>query len=64
MLFGIVQGGLFKDLRAKSAESLNSLDMPGYSIGGLSVGESKKRCTILRKQQHHIYLLITIVLLK
>ena len=42
MLFGIVQGGLFKDLRAKSAESLNSLDMPGYSIGGLSVGESKK----------------------
>ena len=42
MLFGIVQGGLFKDLRAKSVESLNSLDMLGYSIGGLSVGESKK----------------------
>jgi len=43
MLFGIVQGGLFKDLRAKSAESLNSLDMPGYSIGGLSVGETKSK---------------------
>ncbi len=42
MLFGIVQGGLFKDLRAKSADLLTSLDMPGYSIGGLSVGESKK----------------------
>ena len=42
MLFGIVQGGLFKDLRSESVESLNSLDMLGYSIGGLSVGESKK----------------------
>ena len=42
LLFGIVQGGLFKDLRAKSADLLTSLDMPGYSIGGLSVGESKK----------------------
>ena len=42
MLFGIVQGGLFEGLREKSAELLKSLNMPGYSIGGLSVGESKK----------------------
>ena len=41
-LFGIVQGGIFPDLRAKSAEFLTSLDFPGYSIGGLSVGESKE----------------------
>ncbi len=40
-LYGIVQGGIFPDLRAKSAEFLTSLDFPGYSIGGLSVGESK-----------------------
>ncbi len=40
-LFGIVQGGIFPDLRRQSAEFLASLDFPGYGIGGLSVGESK-----------------------
>jgi len=40
-LFGIVQGGLFTDLREQSAEYLVGLDLPGYSIGGLSVGEAK-----------------------
>ena len=38
-LFGIVQGGIFKDLRIQSAKELLALDFPGYSIGGLSVGE-------------------------
>ena len=41
-LFGIVQGGLFTDLRKKSVEMMTSFDLPGYSIGGLSVGESKE----------------------
>ncbi len=40
-LFGIVQGGLYHDLRRKSAEELIELDFPGYGIGGLSVGEPK-----------------------
>ena len=40
-LFGIVQGGVFSDLRLHSAEYLVGLDFPGYAIGGLSVGESK-----------------------
>ncbi|MCB0167991.1 MAG: tRNA guanosine(34) transglycosylase Tgt, partial [Anaerolineae bacterium] len=40
-LYGIVQGGIFPDLRTQSAEFLTSLDFPGYSIGGLSVGETK-----------------------
>lgn len=40
-LFGIVQGGIFEDLRAKSAEFLQTLDFPGYAIGGLAVGEGK-----------------------
>ncbi len=40
-LFGIVQGGVFPDLRRRSAEFLVALDFPGYAIGGLSVGESK-----------------------
>ncbi len=41
-LFGIVQGAGFEDLRKQSAKDLVSLDFPGYSIGGLSVGESKE----------------------
>lgn len=41
-LFGIVQGGIFPDLREKSAQFIASLDLPGYAIGGLSVGESKQ----------------------
>jgi queuine tRNA-ribosyltransferase len=40
-LFGIVQGGMFKELRTKSAHDLVALDFPGYAIGGLSVGEPK-----------------------
>ncbi|MBQ8165218.1 MAG: tRNA guanosine(34) transglycosylase Tgt [Clostridia bacterium] len=38
-LFGIVQGGMYEDLRKISAKDLVSLDFPGYAIGGLSVGE-------------------------
>lgn len=40
-LFGIVQGGIFNDLREESARIIGSLDFPGIAIGGLSVGESK-----------------------
>ena len=40
-LFGIVQGGMYKELRTRSAEELGALDFPGYAIGGLSVGEPK-----------------------
>ncbi|MDK8378188.1 tRNA guanosine(34) transglycosylase Tgt [Aerococcus urinae] len=40
-LFGIIQGGGYKDLRLQHAQDLINLDFPGYSIGGLSVGESK-----------------------
>lgn len=41
-LFGIVQGGEHESLRKQSARDIISLDFPGYAIGGLSVGESKK----------------------
>ena len=41
-LFGIVQGGIYPDLREKSARFLSEIDFPGYAIGGLSVGESKQ----------------------
>lgn len=41
-LFGIVQGSTYEDLRTQSAEQIVELDLPGYAIGGLSVGESKE----------------------
>lgn len=41
-LFGIVQGGMYKDLREQSAREITAIDLPGYAIGGLSVGESKE----------------------
>ncbi len=41
-IFGIIQGGLFKDLRIKSLEHLVKIDFNGYAIGGLAVGESQK----------------------
>ena len=41
-LFGIIQGGFYKDLREKSARDLIELDLTGYAIGGISVGETKE----------------------
>ncbi|MGB6169338.1 MAG: tRNA guanosine(34) transglycosylase Tgt, partial [Geitlerinemataceae cyanobacterium] len=38
-LFGIVQGGVYSDLRARAAQMLAALDLPGYAVGGVSVGE-------------------------
>ncbi|MEZ4648603.1 MAG: tRNA guanosine(34) transglycosylase Tgt [Candidatus Eisenbacteria bacterium] len=43
-LFGIVQGGTYDDLRAESAEQLVALGLPGYAVGGLSVGEPMEEC--------------------
>lgn len=40
-LFGIIQGGMYKDLREQSAAEIIALDFPGYAVGGLSVGEPK-----------------------
>ena len=41
-LFGIIQGGFYKDLRKESVEQLTKIDFPGYAIGGISVGEPKE----------------------
>src|SRR5690554_4300984 len=47
-LFGIVQGGMYKDLREQSVKDLVELDFPGYAIGGLSVGEPMElMCEVL-----------------
>ena len=49
-LFGIVQGGMFENLRQQSLEALAALDLPGYAIGGVSVGEPKEE--MLRIMAH------------
>ena len=46
-LFGIVQGGLFKDLRVKSLNELVNIGFDGYAIGGLAVGESQKEMFVV-----------------
>jgi len=49
-LFGIVQGGMFENLREESLASLVELDLPGYAVGGVSVGEPKEE--MLRIMAH------------
>jgi queuine tRNA-ribosyltransferase len=49
-LFGIVQGGMFESLRQESLEALVALDLPGYAVGGVSVGEPKEE--MLRIMAH------------
>ncbi len=53
-LFGIVQGGMYADLRKESAERLVDMDFPGYAIGGLAVGEPREvtREMIARTLEH------------
>ena len=41
-LFGIIQGGVYPELRKKSVKEMTKLNFPGYSIGGVSVGEPKE----------------------
>ena len=54
-IFGIVQGGLFKDLRIKSLEKLIKIDFDGYAIGGLAVGETQEEMfTILDDLKEHM----------
>jgi queuine tRNA-ribosyltransferase len=53
-LYGIVQGGIFPDLRLKSAGFLINLDFPGYAIGGLSVGESKEEMHTILEVLHPV----------
>ena len=53
-LFGIVQGGVFQDLREESAAFLLELDFPGYAIGGLAVGESKAQMHAVLEWLHPI----------
>ena len=49
-LFGIVQGGMFEGLREDSVDALVALDLPGYAVGGVSVGEPKEE--MLRIMAH------------
>lgn len=54
-LFGIVQGGVYEDLRLQSAEQLQKIDFDGYAVGGLAVGEPKEdRDRILEATVPHL----------
>ena len=53
-LLGIVQGGIFPDLRRESARFLLGLDFPGYAIGGLAVGETKAEMAATLDVMHAI----------
>lgn len=55
LLFGIVQGGLKVELRLKSLEQITSVDLPGYALGGFSVGEPIEIMhDLVRKVAHHL----------
>jgi len=54
LLFGITQGGIYKDLREKSINELKELDFDGYSIGGLGLGETKQEQIKIIKLQKSI----------
>lgn len=53
-LFGIVQGGIFPDLREASARFMMELDLPGYAIGGLAVGETKAEMAMVLDALHPV----------
>ena len=54
-LFGIVQGGLFKDLRNESLKKLIDIEFDGYAIGGLAVGETQgEMFTVLENIKEHL----------
>ena len=53
-LFGIVQGGIFADLREESGRFVTDLNLPGYAIGGLAVGETKSQMHVVLEVLHPI----------
>jgi queuine tRNA-ribosyltransferase len=47
LLFGIIQGGIYKDLRTKSAQDLVKIDFAGYAVGGVAVGEPREKMKLI-----------------
>ena len=62
MLFGINQGAIFDDIRVEHAKQIAELDLDGYAIGGLAVGESHEEM-VLEKTQHRLFPVSTDLLL-
>ena len=44
LLFGINQGGVYEDIRIEHAKRISEMDLDGYAVGGLAVGESMRKC--------------------
>ena len=55
MLFGINQGGVYEDIRIEHAQQISELDLDGYAVGGLAVGESMKKCTAFWMKLYRIF---------
>ena len=54
-LFGIIQGGMFNDLRKESSNILNEMEFDGYALGGLSVGENhEEMINIVKETTQHM----------
>ena len=47
LLFGINQGGVYEDIRIEHAKAISELELPGYAVGGLAVGESHEESTTM-----------------
>lgn len=45
LLFGINQGAVYEDIRIEHAQAIAEMDLDGYAVGGLAVGEVMRRCT-------------------
>jgi queuine tRNA-ribosyltransferase len=54
-LFGIVQGGLYKDLRIESLEKLKTIGFDGYAMGGLAVGENQEQMFKILEETVHLF---------
>lgn len=55
MLFGINQGAIFPDIRIEHAKRISELDLDGYAVGGLAVGETHAKCITFSKKSYHIF---------
>ena len=58
MLFGINQGGVYEDIRIKHADEISKLDLDGYAVGGLAVGESHEEMYRIWMQLFPIFQII------
>ncbi len=55
LLFGINQGAVYEDIRIEHAQQISEMDLDGYAVGGLAVGETMRRCTVFWMKWFRIF---------